>query len=297
MLVARGRPLPVADEKSGLSPISADPSMIVDWPQSAWRHPDYEVFSWDRFPSILIFDTADYAVQDQLFKRMAFFVEKDGYRGRLCTDAELASLHAYNAHDYRAESLASFYDAAAREHFSLGKEELQLKDILLAEGIIVKSGGGYKAGAGAVLSFSRESVEYLRYMFIAHEGYHGIYFINPDFRAAVSEVYKSMDPRALKFLKTYFSVVGSLGYDIDDPYLMENEFMAYLMQQPLDRVGDYFSGTILERFVRHGGDPALAKYITETKAQEFTRAATLLNDYVFSRWGIAGGRVGLYIAE
>ena len=49
---------------------------------------------------MLIFDTASYAVQARFFRRLAFYVEKQGYRGRLLTDAELGSRRGYNAHDY-----------------------------------------------------------------------------------------------------------------------------------------------------------------------------------------------------
>lgn len=278
-------------------PILADPHMIIEWPQAAWRRADREVFAWDRFPSIIIFDTADYAVQDRLFKRLAFFVEKQGYRGKLVSDGELAGLHAYNAHDYRAESLASFFEAARASDFPLNGDELELRAILEAEGIIRKEGKSWVAGAGAVLSFSRESAGYLRYLFMAHEGYHGIYFIDPDFRAKVSEVYHSMDRRAIGFLETYFTVVDSLGYDTGDSYLMENEFMAYLMQQPEDRVATYFTENIAERYRRYGGTGEYVDYIEATDASEFVRAAQELQGYVFGRWGLTGGRIGLYFFD
>ncbi len=295
--VTHGSPVPVADRSSPVSPILADPSLIVEWPRDRWRKGDFEVFSWDCFPTVLIFDTADYAAQDRLFKRLAFFVEKEGYRGKLLSDAELEGLHAYNAHDYRAESLAAFFDAAASSAFPLGKSEIELRDILVREGIIVARKKGFAPGAGAVLSISRESVSYLRYLFIAHEGYHGIYFVDPDFRAEVSRVYRSMDARAIEYLQGYFTAVDSLGYDTSDSYLMENEFMAYLMQQPLDRVGPYFAGVIAERYLRHGGKVELAEYVKGTGAADFVRAATELNDYAFSRWGLGGGRVGLFVPE
>lgn len=294
MRVSPDKSLPVADPADVRSPILADPHMVIEWPLEAWRAKDYEIFAWDRFPSILIFDTADYAVQDRFFKRLAFFTEKQGYKGKLWTDAELSALHAYNAHDYRAENLAAFFELARTEKFPLNAEETELREILLAEGILRKQGSSYEGGAGAVLSISRQSVSYLRYLFVAHEGYHGIYFIDPDFRAKVEAVYRSMDPKAVAFLETYFTVVDSLGYDTDDQYLMENEFMAYLMQQPLDKVAPYFTGTISERFLRYGGKKALADYISATDASEFTRAAAELNAYVFERWGISGGRTGLF---
>ncbi len=293
-----GNKNPLKKAASGVyAPIYADPNMIVEWPQTQWRRADFEVFAWDRFPSVLIFDTADYAVQDRLFKRLAFFVEKDGYRGRLVPDAELAGLHGYNAHDYRAESLAAFFEAARAANFPLTAEEIVLRDILSAEGIIVKNGNSWGAGAGAVISISRESPAYLRYLFVTHEGFHGIYFVDADYRAKVSEVYRTMDRRAIGFLETYFTVVGSLGYDTDDPYLMENEFMAYLMQQPLARVPGYFTENIAERYRRYGGAPSLEKYVQETKAADFERAARELGEYAFSRWGVAGGRLGLYFFD
>jgi|GEM_PF-860532 len=285
---------PGSDDR--LSPIPADPFMMLEWPQSKWRNPDREVFSWDRFPSILIFDTANYAVQDRLFKRLAFFVEKGGYRGRLLTDGEMEGMHAFNAHDYRAESLAAFFETARSEGFALNPEELELRGVLLDSGILLKSGGSFREGAGAVLSVSRESVEYLRYLFVNHEGLHGLYFTDPGFRDEVSRVYRSMDGRAIGFLQGYFSIIDSLDYDVNDSYLMENEFMAYVMQQPVDRVEAYFSGNLLERFTRHGGQAELASYMEDTKGSEFVRAAAELDAYVFSRWGLSSGRVGLWFS-
>ncbi|MDR2370060.1 MAG: hypothetical protein LBD71_01155, partial [Treponema sp.] len=82
-------------------PVSADPAVILAYPQEAWRDARYEIFRWEAFPSILVFDTADYGVQDRLLKRLAFFVEKAGFRGRLAPDSEIAGLHGWNAHDYR----------------------------------------------------------------------------------------------------------------------------------------------------------------------------------------------------
>jgi hypothetical protein len=269
----------------------------VYWPQAAWRRADREIFRWDRFPSVLIFDTASYAVQDRYFRRLAFFVEKQGYRGKLWTDAELGSMHSFNAHDYRAESLAAFFSLAEATRFDLNPEETELRALLLKEGVIVRSGAAFVAGSGAVLSLSRESTGYLRFLFMTHEGFHGIYFVDPEYRAKVKEVYDSMDPRAIGFLQTYFTVVDSLGYDVNDEYLMENEFMGYLMQQSVDRVAPYFTGNISERYRRYGGKASLADYVADTDAAEFVRAARELESYAFSRWGITAGCLGRFFMD
>jgi hypothetical protein len=47
-------------------PIKADPCLVIEWPQKNWRNRNYEIFRWDSFPSLLIFDFADYAVQDRM---------------------------------------------------------------------------------------------------------------------------------------------------------------------------------------------------------------------------------------
>ena len=159
--------------------------MILSYRREAWRDARYEVFRWERFPSLLIFDTADYAVQERLFKRLAFFVEKAGFRGHLATDADIAALHGWNAHDYRAEDLAAFFEAARKTKFPLNAEETELRRILLASGLIRKAAsaeGFITSGEGAIISISRESVDYLRTLFITHEGFHGIFFQDKEFR-------------------------------------------------------------------------------------------------------------------
>ncbi len=295
--VSRGASVPADRPADPASLISADPHLILEWPLSLWRDARREVFSWDRFPSIVIFDTADYRVQDLYFKRLAFFTEKKGFRGRLADDAEIASLHGFNAHDYRAESLAAFFELARVENFPLGAEERELLDILLDRGIVVRDGRKYAPGTGAVLSVSRESVAYLRHMFMTHECFHGAYFVDADFRATVTDVYARMDPTAVEFLQGYFTIAPGLEYDTDDGYLMENEFMAYMLQQPVARVGDYFTRILLERYLRHGGSREVGEYIARTGASDFVKAAESLEAYCFDRWGFSAGRVGLWFSS
>lgn len=277
-----------------LTPIPADPHAVVEWPQAEWRKPEREIFNWDRFPSVIFFDTADYDVQDKYFRRLAFFVEKQGYKGRLLSDGELADKHGFNAHDYRPESLAEFFTAAAAADFPLLDEELELRGVLLQNGIIVAAqDGGFLPGAGAVVSLSRSSSTYLRYFLMAHEGFHALYFIDRDFRRKVSDVYAATNPRALDFLHDYFNVVDSLGYDTSDRYLMENEFMAYLLQNAPANVSRYFSETLAGRYVRNGGDPEKAFYVTRNDAADFVASADELCRYVYDRWGMTGGRIGM----
>ena len=277
------------------TPITADPGLITAWPQKRWRNKNFEFFSWEQFPSVLIFDFADYNVQNAFLKRLAFFVEKKGFIGTLLTDAQMASSHGFNAHDYRAESLAAFFDKAEKEHFALNESELLLRDILFANGVILRSSSGITAGRGAVVSISRESPRFLRERLLVHEGLHGVYFTEESFRREVDEVFYATDPVSLRFLKRYFEVNPSLNYNTDDSYLFKNEFMAYTLQQSVGEVKNYY----IDRLARiiNSAEPELCAYIRDTEAAAFTQAAEKMSAFLTENWGINGGRISLISFE
>lgn len=278
-----------------LVPYKTDPGLIIKWPQKNWRTGDYELFEWEQFSGILFFDTRDYRVQQSFFRRLAFFSEKSGYRGRLLTDAELGTMHGYNAHDYSSVSLAGFFSKARTENFTLNEKELLLRDILVGNGVIkLLPDGTYAAGTGAVISISQESPAWLRSQFIAHEGWHGIYFTHDDYRNAVAAVYYTMDQTALEFLKTFWITQTGLQYDPADTNLMKNELMAYIMQQPMNRIASYFLHLADRGSVRKK-EPVLAAYVRDTGAVAFEDAGAVLNDYAFDHWGFAAGRVSLVV--
>jgi hypothetical protein len=280
-------------------PIYADPALIINWPKTDWRNTDYEVFRWDRFPNVLIFDYADYDAQDRMLKRLAFFVEKTGFRGRLAPDAEIADLHGWNAHDYRAEDLALFFDTARKINFPLLDEERQLEKILLEHAIIreeLSSDGrqdGIVAGNGAVISITRESPDYLRYRFMVHEGFHGLFFIDEDFRNYSRNRWQQLPAPAKRFITSYFEYQQ---YDTRDEYLLVNEFMGHVLQQPVSGAADYFGRQlpqILESTWRASSLPQKdnASGTWPLLAQAFTAEAQAFSAYVNQKWGLAAGRV------
>lgn len=277
------------------APITADPGLILAWPEEQWRDNRYELFRWEQFPSLLIFDTADYAVQDRLFKRLAFFTEKAGFRGRLASDGEIADLHGWNAHDYRSEDLARFFEAARALNFPLLPEERELERILLDNGIIRSGGGGISGGGGGIISISRESSpSYLRSMFIVHEAFHGLFFIDADFRAFSRERWENLIPPAKRFITSYFDYQH---YDIADEYLMVNEFMAHILQQPVSQASRYFGEILpsrLETSPRRRAalpekDPVTG--VRPVLAEVFAAEAAAFSAWVNRRWGLAAGRV------
>jgi hypothetical protein len=199
----------------------------------------FAIYRWDRFPSVLIFDMADFTEQDRMFSRLAFFIEKRGYRGRLLSDALLAGKHGWNAHDYGPDGLASFFNAAASARFPLDAEELVLRGIVLREGIIARAleGAAFVPGAGAVLSISRASDHQERILLLAHESCHGVYFCSAEYRALCERLWKEAPATERLFMT---SLLGALGYDAASHGLVVNEFQAYLLQQPRSMAAAYF---------------------------------------------------------
>lgn len=287
--------LPTKDAKV-IFPLKTDIGLVLSSKKSNWRINDYELYEWNNFPGILFFDFLDYSVQDSFLRRIAFFVEKEGFKGHLLTDEELGDMHGYNAHDYRAESLADFFNAALQKNFPLGKNELLLKEILLKNNVILYENGSFKAGKGAVISISRESPSYLRNSLTSHEAWHGLYFTDEDFRNTVAAVYYTVDEKTLSFMKGYWKSQKGLGYDQNDEYLMQNEFMAYLMQQPLSGVSKYFIH-VANRGSVMAYQKDLCDWVKNTNAQTFEDAARVLDSYVQDRWSLACGRVSLIVRE
>jgi hypothetical protein len=276
-----------------LEPVPADPGLVLTYQEGDWRDKRYEVFRWEGFPSVLIFDTANYAVQDKLFRRLAFFVEKEGYRGQLLTDQELAGQHGWNAHDYRAEDLARFFAAVAESNFQISAEEKELKDILVANGILKEDAAKIRAGEGALISISRESSEYLRRQFMAHEGFQGIFFIDEDFYAFSKKRYEQLSATAKNFIRSFFDYQH---YDIKDEYLVINEFQAHVLQQAVSQAGWYFGGNLAARIEASPWRRAILPKKDEASATwpeiaaAFKTEAQVFSDYVEKRWGLEAGR-------
>lgn len=270
------------------APIPADPGQVLSNDRRMWRNAEYELYAWDRFPDFLVMDTADYAVLDLLFNRLAFYVEKAGTAGRVLDDADLKGKHAYNAHDYRAEDLARFFTAAQSQGVKLNRLEDALRRTLESGGILVSRESGYAAGRGGILAISRVGGNALRELLLTHESFHGVFFSLPEYRAAVEREWSSLSPAETRVWKAF---LGSKGYNTEDSYLLVNEFQAYLFQQDETAVAAY-QATILARLA--ASFPALAGDIAEVRARKpapFLASFRTLDAELRALGGPRGGRV------
>ncbi len=267
-------------------PIPADPGMVLDWKRSRWRQDGWELFAWDRLPQVLIFDTANLDTQEKLFRRLAFFVEKPDTAGRVPDLAEVADQRSWNAHDYRAEDLARFFTAV--DGGTLLPEEQQLREILLANGIIKAEGAEYRAGRGAVLSISRSSNAVTRELLLTHECFHGVFFALSGYQDACRAAWDALSPVEREVWLAYFALKG---YNTADPYLMANEFQSYLFQQPRSAV-EAFQATTLARIREAYPDEATAvRKLRADRPDSFLASFDELSRALDTAGGPIGGEV------
>lgn len=276
-----------------IEPFATDLGFILEWPKKNWRSKDYELFQWNLFPEVLFFDFANYDVQSLFFTRMAYFVEKEGYKGTLQSDQFCMTHHGYNAHDYKAVDMARFFTKAVEENFSLNEQELTLRSILLHNKIIIsQSDGTFKAGNGAVISISRESPRDTRVQLMAHESWHGIFFSSEEFRNFIDGEFNAFCPVCWKFLEIYFKTQPGLNYDITDDYLMKNEFMSYLMQKSVYGTRDYWR-TRADWNSVNAYSPSQAVHVRSNNAADIKDATQRMSDWVFEKYGLQAGKAWL----
>ncbi|HET6449730.1 MAG TPA: hypothetical protein VFI08_00410 [Spirochaetia bacterium] len=279
----------------GDAPLPADPGQILDWDRSSWRKSDYELFCWSRYPRVLIMDTASYEVQDAMFKRLAFFVEKAGHAGKLQSMAALAGLHGYNAHDYRPEDLARFFAAASHDPSGLSPEENALQGILVDNGVIRKTSDGFAPGDGAILSISRSSSPLLRSLLLTHECFHGLFFTMPAFRDATEKQWSALTPAEQAVWVDY---LGTHGYDTTDHYLVVNEFQSYLLQQSRSGVWGFQDVTLERMRAASPREAGLARRMLAARRTSFIDSFDALDAALQSAGGPPGGEaIGLRRVE
>jgi len=262
-------PTPIA-----AAPATASLQAILTAPSAAQGAAGFDLYRWDRFPSILVIDTQDLGFQDRMFSRLAFFLEKRGFRGRLLDNKTLENLHGWNAHDYGPEGLASFFNAAELTGLTLNVQEITLRDLALSQGILALVRDRYAPGAGGILSISRSSSAIERRLLLAHESFHGIFFASSEYREFCFRLWDSLSPGTRAFFRRF---LDELGYDADYRYLCVNEFQAYLMQQPIRYAPEYFQ-RVTRRF---GGGSVPVSGMLE--------AASRLNAFLELRFGIRAG--------
>lgn len=247
MLLVAGLPAAGQSANRSLAARPIDPVVLAAATDNAWRRSELEVYRWDGLPGFLIIDTIDYLVQQRLFHRLAFFVEKAGHVGRLQEYDAISGLRGYMAHNYYNEDVAVFLTQAEQKGMALLPEEQLLVSILMANGALRRRVDRYEARPGGVLSISRESAAALRRLHVHHEISHAAFYLDPGYAAACRRLWAALPPELQKYYRLF---LAWREYDVTNNYLLINEFQAWTLHHREDDVEDYFRKFALSQLGR-----------------------------------------------
>lgn len=251
---------------------------ILENPIKNWSNSKLEIYRYILVPEIIIIDTLNYSIQSDMFKRLAFFVEKKGYVGKIYEMDQLENESGWNAHDYNSIDLSEFFNKADNDNVTLTDGEKKLKNILLDTKILSRTKKGYSPGVGAVISISRSSSANFRHLILRHEIYHGLYFTSKGLRNYVGIVWEDLK-KSSKQIITMF--LDSLTYDVSNKELLKNEFLAYLLQRDEKETYKYFNSIVYNRLILYYPEEKkmIDEYFRRNKTP-FSYPIKKLNNYI-----------------
>ena len=284
------------DGKAPMTPLPADFKQILEYNSNQWRYSDWEVYSWESFPGILIIDFQNFNIQSHMLKRLSYFVEKRGYTGKIHSFTRLSGKTDWNAHNYKAKDLAAFFTEAVRSGAVLTSAESYLRELLLANGIIEKSGEGYSGGEDkGIVSVSQESTPHVRALLLTHEGYHGLFYAAPGLKELVYDLWDKLIPEAQEMWVDYLKSADVWNYDYKNGYLLRNEMLGYMMQQK--DFAEYFDNMMFPRLLKRIPDKAEHyQQNRDVARQAFLDTAAKIGDFLLKEYNLSPGNLS-YMRE
>ena len=211
---------------------------------SVWRYADN--------PNIYVFDFPGLAYQGRSFNRITQFTEQQTSEPypRVLNEQEMAlrlaaarrseSDFAFG-HDVMVHELVQFFNFAQRDKVPLNKEEADIRDFLVAQGMMRDWRGFWQAlePNTVILSIPQTQEKSpgeplinatARYAILLHEMAHGEYYTNPYYTQYCRRYWQeSLSEPQREAFKTF---LGKYGYATGFEELMINEAQAYLMFTP-----------------------------------------------------------------
>lgn len=292
------RPIPT-DTVEGYTIVSASLEDIFNWQpfvKTTQKNTDMYIFRWQSYPDVVIFAFKNKAIQADYLKRIAFYTEKVGYRGRIVDVAAIKHRSGWTAHNYRALDFAMFYNATLKreQHEDipplLNERETKLKNILLSLGIINQTGDYYFTTNDKhnipIVSFMRTLNPSLKRVLTFHELLHSFFYRDEVLRSKVDALWGQFSPTDTLLWREFLSYNS---YDPDFNYLLKNELFAYLLQRSKKALLWYRYSRIITDAMRRLGQNTITKSEQKHFADILLRSAEQLSAYMINTYGVVDG--------
>ena len=112
----------------------------------------------------------------------------------------------------------------------------------------------------------------------------------------IFDIFAQLKPEEVEFWK---HLLDYRRYDVENSYLLVNEFMAYSLQQPVVEVDEYFKGFLFRRMIT--ARPYEENFVVnfnQNFPDSFTSSVSKLEKVLYNHTGrIAGHLANIYPAE
>lgn len=294
------RPMPI-ETAEGYTIVSASLEDIFNWQpfpfsETTQESTDMYIFRWQSYPDVLIFAFKNQAVQADYLKRIAFYTEKVGYRGRIADAATIKHRSGWTAHNYRALDFAMFYNATLKreQHEDipplLNEKEIKLKNILLSLDIIKQTGDYYFTTNDKrnmpIVSFMRTLNPSLKRVLTFHELLHSFFYRDAALQNKVDALWEQFSPTDTLLWRGFLSYNS---YDPDFNFLLKNELFAYLLQRSKKALLWYRYSRIITDAMRRLGQNNITKFEQKHFADILLSSAEQLSAYMTNTYGVVDG--------
>ncbi|WP_041176937.1 hypothetical protein [Borrelia crocidurae] len=261
-------------------PINADLKLIFNYTKKNYRRDSFEFFNFIANPNVYIIKFKTLHDQALMLKRMAFFLEKKEFRGRLLSNTELENKVGWGGHDYRLQDIITFFNKAQKLNIKLNKEEITLKNLIIANKLayivnnIIKIKNKSKNIAFATYSEDEIMSKTDQMRIFMHEMLHMYFFTDNNFNKEIVNFWnKNISPNNKK---SWINFLDNIGYDVTFNYLVMNEFYAYTTALPKENIANYLINT---------------NYFSKTEFKEYEQWAIKLEKLLWQTKGLIPGEL------
>ncbi|WP_025375534.1 hypothetical protein [Borrelia parkeri] len=261
-------------------PINSDLKFIFNYKKENYRRDSFELFKLIAEPDIYVLKFKNLNDQSLMLKRIAFFIEKKGFRGMLLSNNELKNKVGWKGHNYRLKDIITFFNVAQKSNIKLNKKEIILKNLIIInklahiENNTIKIKDKSRNIAFATYAEDETMSKTAQMTIFMHEILHMYFFTDNNFNKAIFNFWNKNV--SSKDKKAWIKFLDNKGYDVKSQYLIINEFFTYTTQISKKDIAKYLTNS---------------KYFSKFGLKRYEKWAIKLEELLWKSKGLIAGEL------